>query len=226
MMIIVSHSRLRRLFWLLLLAAAWTMPAAQSASHAEPITFPHENASDLRGVLNVFAAFKRACLDQPVTQDLPDTLLPEGYRVVSSTFHLFGEEQGRRSARSILSRTGTEEGDFAEGHPIIDLNPPRDGSSDGSCRVVWNRAWDYPEPLDDIIFDLAAVLDAWISYELRAFRVSRPESAFAVSRSYHFLSEWAAPCWKEEPCRFTVLAGLNAKEGILLTISRDQAPRK
>ena len=203
MMIIVSHSRLRRLFWLLLLAAAWTMPAAQSASHAEPITFPHENASDLRGVLNVFAAFKRACLDQPVTQ-----------------------EQGRRSARSILSRTGTEEGDFAEGHPIIDLNPPRDGSSDGSCRVVWNRAWDYPEPLDDIIFDLAAVLDAWISYELRAFRVSRPESAFAVSRSYHFLSEWAAPCWKEEPCRFTVLAGLNAKEGILLTISRDQAPRK
>ena len=54
-------------------------PAAAQAQDPDRIIFPFENGSDLRGLLNVFHAFRLACLRQPLTRDLPARLVPGGY---------------------------------------------------------------------------------------------------------------------------------------------------
>lgn len=67
-----------------------TLPAAS----AERIAFKHQNAADLRGLVNVLTAFRAACLAEPVTPGLPAQLVPDGYRIVTRSVHMWGREDG------------------------------------------------------------------------------------------------------------------------------------
>ena len=187
-----------------------------------PITFPYKNYSDLRGLLNAFLTFRRACLDQPVSEGLPQRLLPEGYGIVPFTEHLFGTKQeDPPKGHVVLSKTGSEEQDFAGGHLIVHLSLPDGASPGGECRVVWNRAWDYPDPVDDIVLAMGVQFNVWVSYYLRATRISRPEHSFTLAKRYGMLGDWAAPCWQAEPCAFKTLGWIDPERGIELIITRD-----
>lgn len=193
---------------------------------AEPqrIAFPHKNSSDLRGILNAFDAFRTACLAQPVTRGLAQELLPEGYQVVSSGLHGLGFETAPEPRSVVLSRTGDEETDFAGGHPYIELGFPADAAPNGAYRVAWKRAWDYAGGVDTVMTGMAAVFDSWVSFELKAVRVSRPDDGFTVARRYGLVSEWAAPCFGGTWCRLEILLILRHDEGIHLTMKRGDPP--
>ncbi|MBO6719294.1 MAG: hypothetical protein JJ913_15155 [Rhizobiaceae bacterium] len=209
-----------------LLPTAFALPflIAQPAAAAEPITFAHKNWSDLRGILNVFDAFKQACLAQPVTLELPEELLPEGYQIVSSGLHALGFDTGSDPKAVVLSKTGDEEKDFAAGEPFIELGFPTDAAPNGECRVGWKRAWDYPDGLEKLIAGTGGVFDSWLSFQLKAVRVSRPDDMFGVGSSYSSVGEWAAPCLDSTWCRVSVLLTLTVEEGIYLTMTRGDPP--
>lgn len=223
MMNFASSARFRRLIRLSCLALAMPLLAAQPA-FAEPITFTHKNFSDLRGILNVFDAFKQACLAQPVTQELPEQLLPDDYQIVSSGLHALGFETGGEPRAVVLSRTGDEEKDFEQGEPYIELGFPTDAAPRGECQVAWRRAWDYPQGVQNIMTGTAATFDAWLSFHLKAVRVSRPDDGFAVAEQYGMVSEWAAPCFGGNWCRVSLLLDLRLDEGIYLTIRHGDPP--
>lgn len=197
-----------------------TLQGQSSAPEQPPIVFRHENVSDLRGLLNVFDAFRVACLAQPVSRDLPERLMPQNYKNVTPSFHLWGEEIGKPIDGAILSKTGTEEGDFADGTPFIDFRMPSESSPDGACRVVWQREWDYPqEQVDDVMFGTAATFDAQVSFRLKAILVSPPDGVFVRSRQYGMVSNWITRCWGGNFCGFEVL-GMLGKDDIHITITR------
>jgi hypothetical protein len=207
-----------RIFRPLYLMLALPMFASQVL--AEPITFTHKNWSDLRGILNVFDAFRSACLAQPVTRELPEQLLPEGYQIVSTGLHALGFETGTEQKGGVLSKTGDEEKDFAEGHPYIELRFPTDAAPSGECRVAWKRAWDYPEGLQDIMTSTAILFDSWLSFDLKAVRISRPDDSFIEADQYGLVSEWAAPCFGGTWCRLNLLLELRLDKGFYLTMRR------
>jgi hypothetical protein len=213
-----SH-QLRRLACI---ALVWPLLTAQAvAQEPDHIDFPFEHVSDLRGILNVMSAFRTACLDQPVSRDLPEALAPDGYLIVSPSFHLFGDETVRDARRTVLSKTGTEEGDFAEGYPIIRFGMSTDETPYGECSVTWTRAWDYPgEQVDDVMFGIAAQFDSQLSYRLQAVLVSPPENAFNRSSQYGLVSEWRTGCWEGNDCVFDILLMLDSEDGIHFTITR------
>lgn len=192
---------------------------------AEPITFTHKNWSDLRGLLNVFDAFKHACLAQPVTKELPEQLLPEGYQIVSIGLHALGFETGAAQRGVVLSRTGDELEDFAQGDPYVELRFPNDAAPSGECRVGWKRAWDYPEGVQDIMTATAVLFDSWLSFHLKAVRVSRPDDSFTVRDRYGQVSDWAAPCFGGTWCKLDLLLELSLDEGISLTMRRGERPQ-
>lgn len=204
---------------LLILPLLSAQPAA-----AEPIAFEHKNWSDLRGILNVFDAFKHACLNQPVTRELPEELLPEGYQIVSASLHALGFETDGEPRSVALSKTGDELEDFAAGEPFVELGFPTDAAPNGECRVGWKRAWDYPEGVQDVMTGTAAVFDSWLSFHLKAVRVSRPEDGFTVADFYSSVDDWAAPCFGGTWCRLNVLFELRLDEGIHLTMRRGEPP--
>ena len=206
-----------------LAALLFLAPAAPGqASDSQRIKFPFENQSDLRGLFNAFHAFGVACLDQPVTADLPEKLLPEGYRIVNRGIHLFGEDTPTMANTAILTRTGTEEEDFAEGHPYIDFSMPGAQSPDGACRLVWHRAWDYDSGLDSIMLSTAAQFDSHLSYRLSATLLSRPDDTFLVADHYGLFGEWATQCWQGQVCQFSVSGILDPERGIELTMTRQK----
>lgn len=224
-MVFASSHRFPRALLLSCLALGLSLAAGQPVS-AEPqrIAFSHKNFSDLRGILNVFDTFRTACLAQPVTQGLDERLLPEGYRIVSSSLHALGFETSNGHTAVVLSRTGDEEKDFAGGHPYVELGRPNDTAPNGTCRIVWKRAWDYADGIEKIMTGTAVLFDPWLSFQLKAVRVSRPEDGFAVAERYDLLSEWAAPCFGGTWCRLETLLILNRKDGIHLTIKRGDPP--
>lgn len=224
-MVFASSQRFSRALQLSCLALGLSLAAGQPVS-AEPqrIAFSQKNFSDLRGILNVFDMFRTACLAQPVTQGLDERLLPEGYQVVSSGLHALGFETGAVSRTMVLSRTGDEEKDFAGGHPYVELGLPTDTAPNGTCRIAWKRAWDYAEGVGKIMTGTAVIFDPWLSFQLKAVRVSRPEDGFAVAERYDLLSEWAAPCFGGTWCRLETLLILHPEEGIHLTIKRGDPP--
>lgn len=220
-----SNPPLSRLLLLSCAALGLSICCGQSVAAApERITFIHNNFSDLRGILNVFSTFRSACLAQPVSRGLPEKLLPEGYRVVSSGMHFMGFESGVEPKAVVLSKTGLEESDFAEGHPFIELRFPTDTESSGTCRVVWKRAWDYREGVEDVMTSTVILFDPWLSFHLKAIRTSRPEDGFSKADRYSLVSDWAAPCFDGTWCRLDVLLDLRLEEGISLMISRDRSP--
>jgi hypothetical protein len=193
------------------------------AAPLERIAFPYQNAADLRGFLNVLAAFRAACLAQPVTRDLPAKLVPEGYQVVSRAVHLWGKED--RSGPSlpdaaILSKTGREDSDLADGYPIIDFMLPTAKNPNGSCSVQWKRRWvqDYPDGPGQQVLDMAASLPARVSFYLKATLISKPDDFFAVPDRYSDLTSWRTECNKTKVCRFDMNASFD-KEGIYMTIA-------
>jgi len=190
------------------------------AGEPERIKFPFENQSDLRGLFNAFHAFGVACLDQPVSTDLPEKLLPEGYRIVNRGVHLFGEETAAFTNTAILTKTGTEEQDFADGHPFIDFSMPSAQSPDGTCSLVWRRAWDFDSGLDSIMLSTAAQFDSHISYRLSATLISRPDDSFLVGERYGLFGDWATQCWQGQVCQFNVFGVLDPEKGIELTMVR------
>jgi len=222
-MIFASYPRLLRLLRFLSIAFAGSMLSGQAAL-AEPITFAHKNWSDLRGILNVFEAFKQACLAQPVSADLPERLLPDGYRVVSAELHGLGFESGSEPTTVVLSRTGDEVKDFEQGEPFIELGFPTDAAPNGECRVAWQRAWDYPEGVQDVMTSTTAVFDAWLSFELKAVRVSRPDDGFTAGKFYSNDGEWAAPCFDSTWCRISLVFTVGLDDGIYLTMRRGDPP--
>lgn len=206
-----------------LLALGLPLLAAQPAS-AQPITFDHKNWSDLRGILNVFDAFKRACLDQPVTRDLPEELLPEGYQIVRADLHTLGFEGAAAPRAVVLSKTGDELEDFAAGEPFIELGYPTDAAPNGECKVAWKRAWDYDDGVQGVMTSTAVIFDSWLSFQLKAVRVSRPEDGFRESDFYSLLGDWAAPCFGGTWCRVSVLGELRLDDGIFLQLRRGDPP--
>ncbi|WP_295813307.1 hypothetical protein [uncultured Nitratireductor sp.] len=198
------------------------MPAA--SAEAEPIAFPHKNWSDFRGILNVFGAFRSACLAQQVTRELPEQILPEDYQVVSSSLHALGFESGTEHKTVVLSKTGDEERDFAGGHAYIEMSFPTDAAPSGECRVAWKREWDYSKGVEDIMMSTAVLLDSWTSFELKAVRLSRPDDGFSVADQYGLVSEWAAPCFDSTWCRVNLHVDLRLEDGIHLAISRGEPP--
>jgi hypothetical protein len=220
-----SNPSLSRLLLLSCAALGLSICSGQSVAAApERITFTHKNFSDLRGILNVFSTFRSACLAQPVSRGLPEKLLPAGYRVVSSGMHFMGLESGVEPKAVVLSKTGLEESDFAEGHPFIELRFPTGAESSGTCRVVWKRAWDYPEGIETVMTNTAILFDPWLSFHLKAVRTSRPKDGFSKADSYSLVSDWAAPCFDGTWCRLDILLDLRLDEGISLTISRGKSP--
>ncbi|MAS15558.1 MAG: hypothetical protein CMH69_19980 [Nitratireductor sp.] len=208
------------------LSVACSLGALSTVS-AEParIIFAHKNWSDLRGVLNVFEAARAACLAQPVTKDLPKQLLPEGYEIVSSSLHALGFETGSEPKAVVLSRTGDEANDYAEGAPpYVELTFATDAAPSGGCRVAWRRKWDYSQDVDRIMDSMAVLFDPWFSYALKAVRVSRPDDGFTAQEQYSLLSEWAVPCFGGKWCRVGALLELRRDEGVHLTITRSEEP--
>lgn len=201
------------------LAFALPLLSAQSAL-AEPIAFTHKNWSDLRGILNVFDTFKHACLAQPVTRELPKQLLPDGYQIVSAGLHGLGFETGGEPKSVVLSRTGDELKDFEQGEPYIELGYPTDTAPNGECRVAWKRAWDYPEGVQEIMTATAVIFEPWLSFHLKAVRVSRPDDSFVENDWYGHVGEWAAPCLDSTWCRVSLLLELRLDEGIYLDMKR------
>ena len=195
-------------------------------AQAEPLKFPYKNQSDLRGVLNAFHAFKHACLDRATQEDLPTSIRPEGYRIVTFNQHMGFEEgewkEGTPWKILALSRTGTEEGDWSEGEVIIHLSAPREGREAGGCRVDWHRGWDYAEGVENLALGLYGVMDAQISYRMEAFRNSPPEDAFLPDPDFSGVSEWYTWCWDGRPCTFTARYRFDPKRGVEVTLEREK----
>jgi hypothetical protein len=195
------------------------------ATASERIVFPYQNAADLRGFLNVLAAFRAACLAQPITLDLPAQLVPEGYRVVSRAVHLWGKEDPSLPEAAILSKTGREDSDLAGGYPIIDFMLPTAELPDGACSVRWKRLWvqDYADGAQRLSLDMAALLSARVSFYLNATLISKPDDIFSVADRYSDVTTWRTECPKTKLCRFDVIASFD-QAGIDVTISsRDEA---
>lgn len=206
----------------ILLLSSTVVALSSLPSRAEPqrIRFPYDDVSDLRGFLNLVKAFEVACLNQPVTPDLPEKLLPADYRIVTSSFHLMGIESPNALPSAVLSKTGQEDSDFAAGAPIIHMTMPTNKNPSGECGAAWSRAWDYKPPLDLIILDMAVHLDARISYYLGAVLDTKPDEGFAVADRYGLVSDWRTMCWAGKPCGFQVLLELDPGKGIYMTINR------
>ncbi len=197
---------------------------ALTADAAEPqrIVFAYENKTDLRGILNVFQIFKTACLDKPVTEGLAERLLPEGYRIVSNTFHLWGTEDGARPGVSVLSKTGSEEADFKGGFPVIHLTLPTPETPAGGCRVDWERAWDYDSGIEELSTTMAAMLPSWTSYYLEAILDTKPDSSFLPGKLSGGSTEWRTPCWDGSVCRFGMLGIIDRSRGLKFVLTRQQ----
>lgn len=202
-------------------AALTASLACVSQASAQTIVIPHENITDLRGVLNVFEMFQQACLTQPVTRDLPERIVPEGYSIASFAMHLWGEEDASLGdTTAILTRTGTEQGDWDAGAPYVTLNWPTDTAPYGRCSVAWKRAWDYDDGHDDVAMGVAGVLDAQVSYRLSAILRSVPADSFVPRGPYSGVSEWVTWCWDGNFCGFNLRYSLHPEDGFDIAISR------
>ncbi|MBR1089915.1 hypothetical protein JQ621_20830 [Bradyrhizobium manausense] len=192
-----------------------TLPAAS----AERIAFKHQNAADLRGLVNVLTAFRAACLAEPVTPGLPAQLVPDGYRIVTRSVHMWGREDGSFPDTAILSKTGDEDSDIAGGYPIIDLMLPTAKLPDGACSISWKRRWsqDYPDGASRLSLDMAASLPADVSYYLNATLLSKPNDFFVIADSYGDLTTWRTECRATRRCRFDVIPRID-QQGIDVTI--------
>lgn len=187
---------------------------------AQNIVFPYENVSDLRGLLNVFHGFQKSCLNQAVSNDLAETLQPEGYQIVSREKHIEFDEHANSKRAAILSKTGLEQSDWDEGHPYIDFLMPTDASPDGECTIYWKRGWDYEEGQARIAFGMYGALDAQISYYLQAVLTTRPADAFIAKGAFAGSSDWYAKCWDGKICDFRIIYDFNPKRGIDISIAR------
>ncbi|TYC48286.1 hypothetical protein FMN50_27280 [Rhodobacterales bacterium] len=197
-------------------------PLASRAEEPRRIEFPYVHASDLRGILNIFHAFKRACLEQPVSEGLAERILPADYRIVSIGTYVLGNPSAPMTGTRFLSRTGDEEKDRAGGYPLIQLTLPSDKTPDGRCQVTWNRKWDYPpDDLPRIMLSMAGTLNAQISYRLEAILTSVPEDSFLAGENYGVFGEWVTWCWEDQPCAFTVNFVLDKDDGIYMTVTRN-----
>ena len=193
---------------------------AVEAAPSERIVFPYENATDLRGFLNVLTAFRTACLAQPITRDLPANLVPEGYLVVTRAVHLWGEEDRSFPDAAILSKTGREDSDLVGGYPIIDFILPSAKLPDGTCSVRWKRLWvqDYATGAQRLILDMTVSLSARVSFYLNATLISKPNDIFIVADRYSDLTTWRTECNKTKLCLFEVSASFD-QEGVDVTIA-------
>ncbi|NKB54463.1 MAG: hypothetical protein GKR97_20030 [Rhizobiaceae bacterium] len=190
---------------------------------AQNIAFPQDNVSDLRGLLNVFHTFNQACLKQPAHRDLPAKLAPDGYQVVSGLDHLWGPGSDASTDKvAVLTKTGTEQGDWDGGHLFVEFSMPTGPRPNGKCTVKWKRAWDYKEGRAKIAFGLFGVFDAQVSYHLRAVLNSRPDDSFIWKRkTFAGVSDWISPCWGGKFCNFQVLYDFNPDRGIDISITRE-----
>jgi hypothetical protein len=184
------------LLWLVLCCMT-TVPATAS----ERIVFAYENAADLRGFRNALTAFRAACLAQPPTRDLPASLVPEGYMVVTRAVHWWGKEDGSFPDTATLSKTGREDSDLSGGYPIIDFVFPTAKVPDGSCTVRWKRRWiqDYADGARQLSLDMAASLAARVSFYLHATLISKPNDIFAPADRYSDLTTWRTECNATKP---------------------------
>lgn len=202
---------------------------SEQAAQAEPQTveFPYENVSDLRGVLNVFHMFRRACLEQPANPDLPGMIVPEGYQILTREDHLWGTKRGASAGKTaILSKTGSEQGDWDGGYPFVDFLMPTNENPEGHCAVYWKRAWDYEQGRARLALGLFGVFDAQVSYHLAAVLNSRPDDSFIWKRStYGGVSDWFTRCWDGKLCNFKVLYEIDPETGIDISISRGSVRR-
>lgn len=199
----------------ILLSAIYTIPAS-----AQNIVFKHENISDLRGLLNVFNAFQQSCLTEPVSQNLPVKLRPNGYQIISREKHIEFDEHKNSNRAAILSKTGLEQSDWDEGHPYIDFFMPTDASPFGECTIYWKRAWDYEDGQERIAFSMHGALDAQISYYLQAVLTTRPADAFIPKGAYAGSSDWYTKCWDGKLCEFRIIHNFNPKRGIDISMQR------
>lgn len=190
------------------------------AASAERIVFKYEHAADLRGLVNVLAALRAACLAEPVTSVLPSQLVPNGYQIVTRAVHMWGKEDGSFLDTAILSKTGDEDADIAGGYPIIDFTFPSANLPDGACSVRWKRRWiqDYPDGASRLSLDMAASLAARVSYYLGATLLSKPNDIFAIADSYGDLTTWRTECRATKLCRFDVNARFD-QDGVDLTVT-------
>jgi hypothetical protein len=204
------------------------MTTAQ-ATPPERIVFPYGNAADRLGFFSVLAAFRAACLAQPVTRDLPARLVPEGYQVVSRAVHWWGTEEPLLPKAAILSKTGREDSDIAGGYPIIDFMLPTAENPDGSCEVRWKRRWDqdYPDGDPDGVLrlDMAASLPARVSWYLNATLIDGSVAGFYKADSYFLFNLWRTECTKATLCRFEVIANFD-EDGIDVRLTPDDEVRK
>ncbi len=216
-----QFSKFLRSAWLAITILMLTVQAPFAAP--QTLTFQHENVSDLRGILNVFNTFRQACIEQPVSSDLPKKIVPEGYQIVSREAHLWGEQEGKPSEyAAILSKTGSEQGDWNGGHIYVDFLMPSDKVPAGRCAVNWQRAWDYKEDTARIALGLYGVIDAQISFHLAAVLNSRPhDSLLWKRRTYAEVSEWFTRCWDNNVCNFKVIYDINPDKGINISITRE-----
>lgn len=218
-----NYLSMKKILILCLVGALLSLVVQPQRAAAQTIVFPHENVSDLRGLLNVFHTFRQACLTQPTNSDLPVGLAPAGYGVFSHNDHLWGEQTGASTEKSaVVSRTGSEQGDWDGGHIIIQYFMPKDNNPDGSCTVKWKRAWDYEEGQAEVALGMHGVFDAQISFHLKAVLISRPDDSFSwKQKTYVGVNDWYTPCLDRNWCKFKVFYQLDPESGIDMSISRE-----
>lgn len=159
-----------------------TLPTARASGASSRIFFRYPGGLGLAGVLNTATAFRDACLRQDWSEDLPERLVPEGYRVVSRDIYWWGKDEGALPRAAILSRTGSEDGDKAGGFPTVDMMPKTDKMPRGSCTATWNGGWPGGAAATrrTEAVDLAAMTPLQVAYVLQATPAEQPADAVRI----------------------------------------------
>lgn len=199
-----------------LVAAVSTVTSAQAAdlkdlledSYAsERILVPDEMWVSGNAAAWVMMAFGKACLRQGWSEDLAETVLPEGYTVTGSTEYLFGtasSDVSPESATVVLTRSGSEEADWTNGTLAVRLGKPSDADADGICSAEWSRgreggavwkderwaeSWAVAAP------DLAWGFERHLSHKLKGFLASPPEWPIAKDGPQSTVQTWNVECY-------------------------------
>lgn len=207
---------------LTLAAVCLATPGFGEGLNAKPLVFTQQNITDARGVVNVFMLFRQACLDQPVTAGLAQALVPEGFQVVSSGYHLglADDPVPRDGASVVVTLTGREDSDWNEGEPYVWLSQPGGAAPWGGCSVNWHRRWDYEDAIEKIAKGMNSAIVPQISFYLEGVLRTPPHPDYLWGPPWSDATEWFSFCWDGRLCSFSVRHDFSPEDGLELVLRR------
>lgn len=181
----------------------------------------------------VLMAFGKACLRQGWSDDLAETILPEGYTVVGASDYLFGTATPGTPPKGpsvVLTRSGNEEADWKDGTLAVRLGGPSDANPDGSCSVEWSRGREGGTVWKDErwaeSWAAAAPALAWgferhLSHRLKGFLASPPEWPVTKDGLQSAVQDWNVDCYAGR-CEIKTLFVINRDE-VAISLERSRA---